>query len=264
MIRRSKSGGVGIASACAVVGVCVGCASPSSGGKGPREVDVGKVGFLDKAVEVPDGTRRRYVVYVPHAYAPEKLWPAILFLHGAGERGTDNEGQVRVGIGRAIRQREATFGFVTVMPQCAAGPAWWTKESEKAYAMAALAKTRKEYAIDPERIYLTGLSMGGSGTWTLAADHPKLWAGIVPICGRAQLNKARRIAHLPCWCFHGAADPTVPVKHSRDMIDALKKAGGKPRYTEYEGVGHNSWDAAYDTDALYTWMLQHQAKEASR
>jgi len=225
---------------------------------------MGKVGFLNKAVQMPDGTRRRYVVFVPRAYTPDKRWPAILFLHGAGERGNDNKGQVRVGIGRAIRQREATFGFITVMPQCAAEPAWWTKKSEKAYAMAALAKTRKEYMIDPKRIYLTGLSMGGFGTWALAADHPKLWAAIVPICGRGETKKASRIAHLPCWCFHGAADDVVPPAHSRDMIAALKKAGAKPRYTEYKGVGHNSWDAAYDTEALYIWMLEHQAKETSR
>jgi predicted peptidase len=218
------------------------------------------VGFSNRSVQMPDGTRRRYVVFVPHAYTTAKTWPAILFLHGAGERGDDNKGQVRVGIGRAIRAREKTWGFITVMPQCAAEPAWWTTPSEKAYAMAALAKTQREYSVDDGRIYLTGLSMGGFGTWALAADHPRRWAAIVPICGRGDPGTVKSIVHLPCWCFHGADDETVPPKNSRDMIAALKTAGGQPRYTEYPGVGHNSWDKAYGTDELYTWMLSHRRK----
>ena len=238
----------------------VGCQSPSADvGKGPHRQVMVKTGFINKRISLPDGTTRRYVVFVPKTYTPDKAWPAILFLHGAGERGSDNKGQVRVGIGKAIRQREATFGFITVMPQCRK-KRWWTAQSEKGYALAALAKTREEYAIDPDRVYLTGLSMGGYGTWSLAVDHPGMWAAIVPVCGVGDPRQAKSIAHLPCWCFHGSADATVPVLNSRDMIKALKKAGAKPRYTEYEGVGHNSWDRAYGDDALYRWLLQQRRK----
>lgn len=220
-------------------------------------------GFLDKTVTLSDGSRRRYVVFVPKAYTPDCAWPAILFLHGAGERGTDNRGQVRVGIAGAIRKRLDTFPFITVLPQCAGEPAWWTDASEKAYAMAALEQTRREYKIDPKRTYLTGLSMGGFGTWALAADHPTSWAAIVPVCGKGDPVKAKIIVRIPCWCFHGADDATVPVKHSRDMVEALRAAGGRPRYTEYPGVGHNSWDRAYDTDELYTWLLSHQRRQVA-
>jgi predicted peptidase len=252
--------------ACVSVLAVAGCMEPGDERQPQDEgkPDMIKVGFLDESVQMPDGAMRRYVVFVPHGYTPDRKWPAILFLHGAGERGDDNRGQVRVGIARAIRQRESTFGFITILPQCAAPPAWWTKQCEKDYAMAALAKTRKEYNVDDERIYLTGLSMGGFGTWALAADHPDTWAAIVPICGRGDPKTVAKFVHLPCWCFQGGADFVVRPRNSRDMIEALRKAGGKPRYTEYKGVGHNSWDKAYGTDELYTWLLAQRRKPTGR
>ncbi len=245
-----------VALAFVLMGLCVGCGSPSAG---DGQAHGRRTGFIDKSITMPDGTTREYVVFVPADYSPDKTWPAILFLHGAGERGDDNKGQVRVGIGKAIRKRNTTWPFVTVMPQCAKEQ-WWTATSEKDYALAALTKSQAEYNVDPHQVYLTGLSMGGYGTWALAVDHRQKWAAIVPICGKGDPAKAGRIADLPCWCFHGAADETVPPKHSRDMITAIKKCGGKPRYTEYAGVGHNSWDRAYGTDELYTWMLSKRCK----
>ncbi len=249
-----------VTAACLGLWLGGGCASSSSGGgKGGHERPMIKTGFLDKAVTMPNGAVRKYVVFIPTSYTPERKWPAILFLHGAGERGSDNRAQIRVGIAPAIRKRVDSFGFITVMPQCVTKK-WWTASSELDGALAALAKTRQEYAIDPARIHLTGLSMGGHGTWTLAVKEPKRWASIVPVCGLGDPRHARAIAHLPCWCFHGAADGVVPVLNSRDMVNALKKAGGKPRYTEYAGVGHNSWDRAYGTEELYTWMLAQRRK----
>src|SRR5206468_3124323 len=113
----------------------------------------------------------------------------------------------------------------------------------------------KEYKVDPKRVYLTGLSMGGYGTWSLATAYPDRWAAIVPVCGAGNPEKAYRLKHVPCWCFHGDDDKAVPVRRSRDMILALKLAGGQPRYDEYAGVGHNSWDQAYGTPELYDWLL---------
>jgi predicted peptidase len=109
-------------------------------------------------------------------------------------------------------------------------------------------------------MYLTGLSMGGFGTWSLAAQYPDRWAAIVPICGGGNPADADKIKHIPCWCFHGDADKAVKVERSREMIEALKKAGGQPRYDEYPGVGHNSWDRAYGTADLYQWLLMQQLK----
>lgn len=260
MRSRSMWRETGLVLGLACVGLHGGCAAPRAAGHGKgNENLMVKTGFIRKTLKMPDGSQRRYAVFVPRDYDPAKPWPTILFLHGAGERGNDNTAQVRVGIGAHIRRHQYHFGFITVMPQCAKGK-WWTDRVEKAYAMAALAKTREEYNVDPTRIYLTGLSMGGIGTWALAAQYPQTWAAIVPICGLADPSAAPKIAHLPCWCFHGTSDPVVPVQQSRTMIEAIKKHGGQPRYTEYEGVKHNSWDQAYGTEELYTWMLSQQRK----
>ena len=117
-----------------------------------------------------------------------------------------------------------------------------------------------EFMTDPARQYITGLSMGGMGTWSHAIKYPERWAAIVPICGFGDTKAADKIKDIPCWCFHGDADAAVKVSGSRDMIEAIKKAGGDPKYTEYPGVGHNSWDYAYATDELYQWLLQQKLK----
>ena len=123
-----------------------------------------------------------------------------------------------------------------------------------------LEEVEKDYKTDKKRVYLTGLSMGGFGTWSFAAAHPKRWAAIAPICGGGSVKDAEKIKDIPCWCFHGDADTAVPVAGSRDMIEAIKKAGGNPKYTEYPGVGHNSWDKAYGTKELWTWLLEQKKK----
>jgi len=127
-------------------------------------------------------------------------------------------------------------------------------------ALAILDEVQKEYKVDPKRVYLTGLSMGGFGTWSLAAAHPTKWAAIVPICGGGDPASAAKIKDIPCWCFHGDADPVVPVSFARLMVEALRKSGASPRYEEYHGVGHNSWDKAYASDELYQWLLQQRRK----
>jgi predicted peptidase len=242
-------------------GLGAGCSAPSHAGPGRSDdKPMPQTGFIERSLQMPDGRQRRYAIFVPRSYDASKAWPAILFLHGAGERGDDNQAQVRVGIGKAIRRQQADFGFITIMPQCAKDT-WWTDDSEKSYAMAALARTRKEYSIDPARIILTGLSMGGQLTWVLAAEHPDLWAAIVPICGaKGDPARAAAFAQVQCWCFHGTKDDVVPVARSREMVQAIKKAGGHPRYTEYPNANHNSWDAAYETDELFTWMASQRHK----
>jgi predicted peptidase len=164
-----------------------------------------------------------------------------------------------VGIGKAIKEREKTFPFLTIIPQ-APSFGWGAGSAGGKLAIAVLESVEKEYSVDPKRTYLTGLSMGGMGTWSLAMAMPDKWAAIVPICGRGDTKSAEKIKDLPCWCFHGDADTAVKVEGSRDMIEAVKKAGGDPKYTEYPGVGHNSWDKAYGTDELYEWMLKQVKK----
>ena len=225
-------------------------------------------GFVDRVYR-DDAGEHKYVVFVPHDYTPDKEWPVLLFLHGAGERGADGQLQTKVGLGPAIRAREKDFPFIAVLPQAEdrQGPllrVWYPESADGKRALAVLAEVEKSYRIDKDREYLTGLSMGGYGTWAHAAAAPDRWAAIAPICGGGDPAWAEKIAQLPIWCFHGDEDRAVPVDQSRRMIDALKKAGGKPRYDEYPGVGHNSWDRAYGTDELYAWLLkQRRGKKAA-
>jgi predicted peptidase len=219
-------------------------------------------GFLDKVYTDPSGATAKYVVFVPHGYKGDKAFPLILFLHGAGETGTDGQRQATVGLGPAIKAQEKTFPFLVVFPQ-SQKRTWKADSDDGKRALAILAEVEKSYKVNPERVYLSGLSMGGYGTWSMALAYPERWAAIAPICGGGDASQAAKIKDLPCWCFHGAEDPVVPAQRSRDMIQALKAAGGVPRYTESPYVGHNSWDPAYATRELYPWLLKHKRKGAA-
>jgi predicted peptidase len=211
-------------------------------------------GFINKTMEAR-GEERAYVVYVPRNYDPRKAWPLIVFLHGAGERGDDGLVQTEVGIGSAIRRNAERFPAIVVMPQCPEG-VWWDKaveDIERAYAL-----TLEEYTIDPDRIYLTGLSMGGFATWQYGPQHIERWAAMLPICGGGTVEDAATLAKVPIWAFHGADDTTVKPEQSRRMVEAIKAAGGDIRYTEFEDTGHNSWDSAYRDKKVIQWLLKQQ------
>jgi predicted peptidase len=239
--------------------------------------DEKETGFLPRVHKSADGKEARYVIFVPHDYRGDRPYPLILFLHGAGEWGTDGQKQVAVGLGPAVKKREKSFPFLVIFPQSQKKTwpidvndreqlnnilaTWSDQDAEGQRALAMLDEVQKQYRVDPERVYLTGLSMGGFGTWSLAASHPDRWAAIVPICGGGDPQTADKIKDLPCWCFHGDADDAVPVNRSREMMKALWDAGGHPNYTEYPGVGHNSWDKAYDTADLYQWLSKHRLKK---
>ena len=236
-----------------------------------------ETGFLDRAVSL-HGSTYKYQVFVPADWSSKKNWPVILFLHGAGERGSDGLLQTDVGLPHAIRLDRSRFPAIVVIPQCPADHLWVQPEME-AMALAALAAASREFKGDPKRTYLTGLSLGGQGTWDLAAKYPGKFAAVVPVCGRVLLSEkqrkehpelakdaypedpksyaevAKKIGKTPVWIFHGGADDTVPVENSRTMNDALKAAGGDLRYTEYPGVGHNSWDKAYTEPQLLPWLF---------
>jgi predicted peptidase len=222
-------------------------------------------GFLSRTFKGADGRDAKYVVFVPHDYTPGKPVPTILFLHGLGERGTDGQRQARVGLGKAIRARELTFPFLVVFPQAQAVrpliiDTWFPGKPEGDRALAIFEEVRKEYTTDLKRLYITGLSMGGFGTWAMAARFPDMWAAMAPVCGGGDPEWAEKTKHIPCWCFHGDKDPAVKVEQSRRMVAALRSCGATPEYTEFEGVYHNCWDRAYGTDKLYEWLLQHKLK----
>jgi predicted peptidase len=218
-----------------------------------------KPGFHERIHKDADGKEAKYVLFVPHEYDGKKAVPVILFLHGAGETGTDGQKQARVGLGKFVRAHEKTFPFIVIFPQ-SQKRSWGADSDDGKRALAILDEVQKDFTTDPKRLYLTGLSMGGFGTWSMAAKYPDKWSAIVPICGGGNTKSGDKIKDIPCWCFHGADDPRVNVAKSREMIDAMKAAGGHPKYTEFPGVKHESWDKAYATPGLFVWMLEQKLK----
>lgn len=196
----------------------------------------------------------RYLRYLPPGYAtdPERRWPMVLFLHGAGERGDDIEMIRRHGLPKMIAQGK-NFPCVVVSPQCPVGE-WWNVVMLDAL----VEKVASEERIDRDRIYVTGLSMGGFGTWALAMHNPTRYAALLPICGGGEIQRAWSIAPIPAWTFHGDLDPTVPIARSQQMVDALKAAGGSPRFTVYPGYHHDSWTVTYENPEVMEWLLSQR------
>jgi predicted peptidase len=218
-----------------------------------------ETGFLNREL-THEGKVFRYVVYVPRDYSPSRAWPVILFLHGAGERGEDGLKQSQVGLGTALRMYPERYPAVVVMPQCAAGDRWAGGMAEA--ALEALEATVKEYHGDRDRLYLTGLSMGGAGSWSIGTAHPDKFAAVVSICGRGDIPAiAEKMRQVPTWIFVGDQDQQATVQFARDVSEALKAAGSTVfRYTEYPGVAHNSWDKAYAEKELATWLFAQKRK----
>ncbi len=200
---------------------------------------------LDRTIKVT----MKYLIYLPKDYDQKDSWPLMLFLHGAGERG-DNLNRVKQHGPPKLIDAGKQFPFILVSPQCPTGQSW-----EPFKLTALLDEITEKYKVDQDRIYLTGLSMGGFGTWALAAHTPNRFAAIVPICGGGDPSRVRRIVRIPTWVFHGGKDPTVPIENSKKMVEALKKAGGDPKFTIYPDAGHDSWTQAYNTPELYEWLL---------
>lgn len=210
-------------------------------------------GFVGKVYRSADGAESKYVVFVPHGDA-SPLWPAIVYLHGSGYVGRDGRAQLTGSLANAIRQRESGFPFLVVFPQAQAG-SWQADSPDGRRVMAILDEVGREFPIDSARVCLTGCSMGGEGTWSLAAAFPERWAAIVPLCGGGDPETAARFKDIPCWCFHGDADRMIPPELSRRMVSALRKAGGRPIHHEYPGVDHNCWDETYANPELFEWLL---------
>jgi predicted peptidase len=242
----------------------------------PLSAQVRETGFLNRTATV-GGREFHYQVYVPAAYATRTDWPVILFLHGSGERGADGLLQTAVGLPQAIRREPARFQAIVVMPQVPADSAWAGAPADA--AMLALRQTLAEYRTDADRVYLTGLSMGGRGAWYLAYRNPTMFAAVVPICGWITASPkftpttvipaedgapfvalAQRLKSVPLWVVHGEMDRVVPVAGSREPVAALREAGANVQYTEFLGVDHNSWDAAYASSALIDWMFSQRRK----
>jgi predicted peptidase len=197
-----------------------------------------------------------YLLHMPPGYGDDvaQKWPLILYLHGAGERGHDLERLKVNGIPRVIEEHPE-FPFVTISPQCPA-ESWWSQHLDALVAL--LDDVVERYAVDPGRIYLTGLSMGGYGSWSLSVVQPQRFAAVVPICGglHAPARFVCILKDVPVWAFHGAKDTVVPLEESLRLVRALQECGGNVRLTVYPDAGHDSWTSTYDDPALYDWLLQ--------
>jgi predicted peptidase len=202
----------------------------------------------------------RYWLFLPENYesqAQSEGAPLLLFLHGAGERGNAPGDIAKVKVHGPPRLLDTPdfakrFPCVTVSPQCNDGFAW-----SPAQLMLLLDHIEKNYTIDKNRVYVTGLSMGGFGTWMCLNEAPKRFAAAVPICGGVKVEWAEKLTEIPIWVFHGDQDPVVPVALSQRIVEAIKKANGKKiLFTNYEGEGHDSWTRTYDNPLLFDWLLQ--------
>ncbi len=215
--------------------------------------------FIDKVFRDEAG-EHKYVVFVPAAYRADKPSPAILFLHGAGERGTENRLPLTVGLAPYVQARAKTFPFLVVIPQCESTDgrileSWQIGSTEGRRALAILEDARKQFRIDDKRIVLTGWSMGGYGAWSLAAAEPSRWSCVVPVSGGGDVEQMSALKDVPVWAFHGAKDTLIKAEESRKMVEALKEAGGTATYTELPRGGHDISEAVYGNEALVQWML---------
>ena len=241
-----------------------------------------ETGFLNRSVMV-GGSEYRYVVYVPREFSRKQIYPVILALHGGGQYGSDGLKQTEGFLAKAIRLNPERFPAVVIFPQAKAdGTPGWHQEGGKA-ALAALDRSITEFRGDARRVYLTGLSAGGNGSWFLLSHYPERFAAAIIVCGFIFKHKglqtgidypalappdapdpyayvAKRVSHIPIWIFHGDADQNVSVEEARKMFAALKAVGADVQYTELPGVAHNAWDPAYARADLFEWLMKQRRR----
>lgn len=241
-----------------LLAVCTGCRSSPNSNRPDHTMATppADITFQPRTLTL-NGVEHKYALYVPTFLSKAQPAPLIVFLNGRGECGTDGLKQTTQGLGNAIRADPAAWPFVCVFPQKPDFDSTWLEH--EALVLGVLEKTRGEQNIDPARIYLTGLSQGGRGTWAIGTRHPDFFAALAPICGfgpNEQLGTS--IKGLPIWAFHGDADRAVNVTESQRLAKAAGDLGADVKLMIYIGVDHNSWDRAYQQEQLSHWLLQHR------
>jgi len=233
-------------------------------------------GFITRSL-LHGQDQRLYQVYVPSDYTPEKRWPVILFLHGAGEGGRDALLPTEYQLGSAIRRNAARYPGIVVFPQVGRTRAWASADVD--LALQVLSHAQRDFATDADRVYLTGVSSGGKAAWHALYRQPQRFAAALIVCGlvRPRLASggrapdpdpvvpdadgdpmerlARRLRTTPVWTFHGDDDPVFPVEDAREIMTALAKVGAPARYTELAGFGHDVWDIAYYSEEVADWLF---------
>lgn len=220
-------------------------------------VSSGQEGHLQKAASLRKdmAVEMQYLIAIPQEEPATEGWPLMLFLHGLGECGNDINRVKKHGPPKLIENGKR-FPFVVVSPQCPRGSRW------EAWRLSVLLdEVINKNDIDEERVYITGLSMGGFGTWDLAAYSPERFAAIAPICGGGNTLDGKLLINLPAWVFHGAEDKVVPASFSESMVTAIRRAGGGPKITIYPHAGHDSWTETYENPELYEWLLKKKRRK---
>lgn len=206
-----------------------------------------------------------YLLYLPRAYGEKdkEPWPLLVFLHGAGERGNDLEIVRRTGLPSLLEPAQTApvdsillDRFIIASPQCPADTHWQPEQ-----VMALIEHLAKEFPVDHERIYLTGFSMGGFGTWATAIQYPERLAAIAPLAGGGDPPQAERLTRLPIWAFHGGKDETVSLESSQKTVDAVRQCGGRAKLTVYPDAGHGICEETYRNPELFTWLLSHKREQ---
>ena len=200
-------------------------------------------------------TPLNYLLFLPAEHGKkEQKWPLLLFLHGAGERGDNLELVKKHGPPKLV-EKQADFQFIVASPQCPTGKRW-----DAAQLIQLVDHLVARHQIDPTRIYVTGLSMGGGGTWALTAANPLRFAACAPICGGGDVTMAQQLSSTPLWVFHGAKDTPASLERSKQMVEAIKAEGGDVKLTVYPEAGHDAWTETYNNPEFYKWLLAHQRK----
>jgi predicted peptidase len=236
----------------------------------PAMLLAGGQDMYDKETFTADGKKLLYRVLSPAKVEKGKKYPLVLFLHGAGERGDNNTAQLIHGSKLFTKaEHRAKYPCYVIFPQCPNGKKWvevdWSSKKPHAapkdpsepmrLTRLMLDQFLKDHPVDPDRIYVMGLSMGGFGTWDYCQRYPDFVAAAAPICGGADDSTADKIKHIPIWTFHGSADTAVWPERTRSIVAALEKVKGNVKYTEYEKVGHDSWNRAFAEPELLPWMF---------
>jgi len=264
--------GILLGSCIAFGSLCTGHAFAMAGSGFAHPARTQETGFLNRTLQF-HGARYRFQIYLPEDYQPNdhRLWPIILFLHGRGERGSEGMWQTQVGLPAAIRDHPDRWPFIVVMPQCPQEH-YWTDPGMLRMAMAALDQESAEFRGNPNRTYLTGLSLGGYGAWELARLYPQRWAAIAIAAGgifwsyapqrwkqsaTLPAEYAHALGRTPVWLFHGSNDPVVPIREDELLFQALKSSGGHIRLWIYQGLKHDCWSRAFDEPELPRWLLEH-------
>jgi predicted peptidase len=209
-------------------------------------------GFSVREVVI-DGQPHKYGLFVPHHYNPATPTPAIVFLHGLLEGGSDGVTAMKKGLSSAIAKRPGTFPAIAIFPQSGGD---WTGAARETLALAVIDDVQAHFAVDRDRVILTGLSNGGYGTWRIGANNPGRFSALVPIAGQADFESVPKLTRIPIWCFHNSGDIFVNVGAARDMVAKIRAAGSTSvQYTEFQSFGHGGWDEVYQDPKMLKWML---------